>query len=1035
MSINEDIFEQASLKWFSELGYLTLSGYYIAPAPDGIAPEREDYRQMILIGRLRSRLVNINPTIPLIAIEDVLRQIINPNLPSLIQANRQFHRWLRDGVPVEFQCNGETIGDRVWLVDFANPDNNDWIAVNQFTVRGPNHTRRPDIIIFLNGLPIAVLELKSPVDERADIWKAFDQLQTYKEQIPDLFITNELLIISDSTEARVGSFTADKERFMAWRTIDGCDTDPLGQLREAETLICGLFRRDLLLDYLRNFILFEDDGETVKKIAAYHQFHAVRKAVETTLRAVSSDRKAGVVWHTQGSGKSISMCFYAGLVMTAPEMKNPTLVVVTDRNDLDGQLYGTFSHAQDLLREEPKQALTRAELRAMLENRPSGGIIFTTIQKFSPFEEEDKFPVLSERDNIVVICDEAHRTQYGMQARMNLATGELQYGYAKHLRDALPNASFIAFTGTPVSLKDRDTRAVFGEYIDIYDMEQSQQDKATVPIYYESRLVKLDLKPEETPQIDDEVEELTEDEEESVQARIKTRWAELEKIAGAEPRLQRIAVDFIQHFDNRLAAMDGKVMFVCMSRDICAQLYDAIVALRPEWHDPDPKKGAIKVVMTGSSSDKALLRPHLYSKQVKKELEKRFKDPDDPFKIVIVRDMWLTGFDVPCLHTMYIDKPMRGHTLMQAIARVNRVFKDKPGGLVVDYIGIAHELKKALIDYTASGARGKPTLEAEEVLPVLVEKIEVARGMLHGFDYQDFETDAFELLPGAADHILGLRSDSRGRDGKQRFSDCVVAMTKAFALCCTLDEAIAYREEVAFFQAIKAVLTKQSTSQKKISDEQREHALRQILSRAVVSEEVVDIFAAVGLNKPDIALLSEEFLNDVRLMPQRNLAVELLERLLKDEIKSRFATNVVQSKKFSELLLQALNRYRNRAIETAQVIEELIEMARQFNQATRRGDELQMSDAELSFYDALETNEASVLELGDDTLRQIAVELTDRLRRNVSVDWSVRETVRARLRLLVKRILRKYKYPPDQEARAVELVLQQAETLSEAWTS
>lgn len=1033
MGISEDNLEQAALGWFGELNYQILSGYTIAP--DGPAPEREDYRQVILIDRLRSRLITINPQIPLAAIKDAVRQILNPNLPSLLQANRQFHRWLRDGVKVEFQRDDETIGERVRLVDFTNPGNNEWLAVNQFTVRGPHHTKRPDIIIFLNGLPVSVIELKNSADESADIWKAFQQLQTYKEQIPDLFITNELLVISDGVTARVGSLTADKERFMQWRTIDGNDLDPLGQMREAETLIRGLFRRDLLLDFLHNFILFEDDTEIEKKIAGYHQFHAVRKAVATTLDSVGRYGKAGVVWHTQGSGKSISMCFYAGIIMTAPEMRNPTLVLVTDRNDLDGQLYGTFSHAQDFLREEPKQAETRRELRDMLGNRPSGGIIFTTIQKFSPIEEEDTQPILSERDNIVIICDEAHRTQYGLQAKMNAETGRIQYGYAKHMRDALPNASFIAFTGTPVSLKDRDTRAIFGDYIDVYDMKQSQEDGATVPIYYENRLAKLELKEAETPHIDEEVEELTEDEEEVEQIRIKTRWATLEKVVGADPRIKRIAADFVKHFENRLAVLDGKAMFVGMSREICAHLYNAIIDLRPEWHDDDPKKGAIKIVMTGSSSDKALLRPHLYSKQIKKELEKRFKDPKDEFKVVIVRDMWLTGFDVPCLHTLYIDKPMRGHTLMQAIARVNRVFKDKPGGLVVDYIGIAHELKAALKEYTESGAQGRPTLEAEEALPLLIEKIEIARGMLHGFDYQDFETDAFELLPGAADHILGLPVDSRERNGKQRFSDCVVAMIKAFALCCTLDEALVYREEIAFFQAIKVALTKHSTAGKKISDEEREQALRQIVSRAIASGEVIDIFAAAGLNKPNIGILSEEFLNEVRMMPQRNLAVELLERLLKDEIKSRFATNVVQDKKFSELLQQILNRYRNRAIETAQVIEELIEMAKQFNEAARRGDDMRLSDEELSFYDALETNESAVRELGDETLRRIAVELTESLRRNISVDWSVRETVRARLRLLVKRILRKHKYPPDMEARAVELVLQQAETLSEAWVS
>lgn len=1037
MPVYESHFEEAALDWFTELGYQKISGYDIAPAPDGVTPERANYKQVILTDRLREKLTELNPSLPPAAITDAVHQILNPNQPTVIQANRQFHRWLRDGVKVEYLRDGETIGDFVRLVDFENPDNNDWAAINQFTIKGPHHTKRPDILVFLNGLPIAVLELKNPADEKADIWTAYDQLQTYKEQIPDLFITNELLVISDSVTARFGSLTSDKERFMEWRTIDGATLDPLGQFRKAETLIRGLFRRDLLLDYLRNFILFEDDAEIIKKVAGYHQFHAVRKAVDSTFRAAAAegDKKIGVIWHTQGSGKSISMCFYAAKIVTAPKMKNPTLVVVTDRNDLDEQLFGQFSQASELLRETPVQAESREELRQMLAARPSGGVIFTTIQKFSPYDDEKEFPLLSDRDNIVVICDEAHRTQYGLLARVDKKTGAIEYGYAKHMRDALKNASFIAFTGTPVSVDDRDTRGVFGDYIDVYDMERAQQDQATVPIYYESRLARLELKEEETPHIDEQVEELTEDEEEAVKARIKSRWAALEKLVGAETRLQKVAADLIEHVADRQSSLEGKAMIVCMSRDICAQLYHEIIKLKPEWHDPDPNKGAIKIVMTGSSSDKELLRPHIYSKQTKKELAKRFKDPKDPFKLVIVRDMWLTGFDVQCLHTMYIDKPMRGHTLMQAIARVNRVFKDKPGGLVVDYIGIGQELKQALKDYTASGGQGKPTFDAEEAIPLLIEKIEVARGMLHGFDYEDFETDAYELLPGAADHILGLREDSQGRDGRQRFSDCVATITKAFALCCTLDEALVYREEIAFFQAIKAVLNKHDTVTSKLTDEQREHALRQIVSRAVMSNEVIDIFAAAGLRKPNIGILSEEFLNEVRLMPQRNLAVELLERLLKDEIKSRFATNIVQSRKFSEMLMESLAKYRNRAIETAQVIEELIEMARQFNQAARRGEEVGLNDAELAFYDALETNEASVRELGDEVLRKIAIELTNSLRKSVTVDWSVRDTVRARLRLMVKRILRKHKYPPDKEARAVELVLQQAETLSEAWVS
>ena len=1029
MLLTENHLEQATLGWFRALGYQVIFGPDIAPPPDGVAPERDNYRQTLLLERLKTRLQTINPTIPAVAINDAIGQILGPNWPTTIQINRQFHRWLRDGLNVQYQQNNETVGNQVFLVDFSNPSNNDWLVVNQFSIQGPHNTRRPDIVVFLNGLPIAVLELKNPADEEADIWKAFDQLQTYKEQIPDLFNTNEILIISDGVTARMGSLTADKERFSTWRTIDGRSNDPLGPMRELETLIKGVFNQEFLLDYLRNYILFEEDKEgIIKKIAGYHQFHAVRLAMTRTLAAatIDGDRKAGVVWHTQGSGKSISMACYAGKVMTDPQMKNPTIVVVTDRNNLDGQLFGTFSMAKDILRETPVQADNRKDLRELLENRPSGGIIFTTIQKFTPGEDEDSFPVLSERHNIVVICDEAHRTQYGLEASLN-KKGEYEYGYAKHMRDGLPNATFIAFTGTPVSQTDRDTRAVFGPDIHIYDMEQAEKDQATVKIYYEGRLAKLELNNNENLRIDEEVDELTEDQEESAAAKTKSRWAALEKLVGTEPRIQEIAADLVQHFENRLRVIDGKAMVVAMSREICAHLYNAIVELRPEWHDDDPKKGVIKIVMTGSSSDKAILRPHIYSKQVKKDLEQRFKDPADPFKIVIVRDMWLTGFDAPCLHTMYIDKPMRGHTLMQAIARVNRVFRDKPGGLVVDYIGIANELREALKEYTASGGKGKPTEFIEEAFGVFLEKLSVARGMMHGFDYSDYETEAFELLPGAADHILSQK------DGQKRFADCVTAMSQAFALCSTYEDAIPHREEVAFLQAIKAVITKHSTASSKIEDEQREHALRQIVSKAIAADGVVDIFAAAGLKNPNIGLLSDEFLNDVRLLPYKNLAVELLERLLRNDIQSRFKNNVVQHKKFTDLLQQALNKYRNRAIETAQVIEELIAMAEEFRAASERGEDLGLSPDEMAFYDALETNQAAVRELGDDILRKIAAELTDQLRKNVSVDWSVRETVRAKLRLLVKRILRKYKYPPDLEQRAIDLVLQQAETLSEAW--
>lgn len=1037
MKINEEQFENHLLGILADLGYVYENGYEIAPDTD--RAERKDYREVVLVGRLRRKLIDLNPNIPLGAIEDAIAQITRPNFPSLIQNNREFHRQLRDGVKVQFQEDGETKADFVRLFDFENADNNEFLAVNQFTIRGPKSTKRPDIIIFVNGLPIAVLELKNPADENTTIYDSWKQLQTYKEEIPDLFNYNELMVIADLREARVGSLTADYERFGKWRTIDGETVDPLGPSRETETLVRGLFRRDLLLDYIRDFVLFEEDRAIIKKIAAYHQFHLVRKAFRKTLSETAPDQdgKIGVAWHTQGSGKSISMAFYAGKVITAPEMRNPTIIVVTDRNDLDGQLFATFSNAKELLRETPVQAETRQQLRDFLHNRPSGGVVFTTIQKFSLFEEESRYPVLSDRSNIVVIADEAHRTQYGLNASLDRKTGEIRYGYAYYLHQAFPKASFIAFTGTPISLLDRDTRGVFGDYIDIYHMKRAEEDGAVVPIFYESRLAKLDLKDDQTPTIDEQVEELTEDEEESEKARIASRWAALEKVVGAEPRLAQIAEDFIRHFEDRQAAMaktgagKGKAMFVCMGRDICVRLYDEIIKLKPEWHNPDPAKGVAKVIMTGSSSDKAELQPHIYPKQTKKELETRFKDPEDDFQVAIVRDMWLTGFDAPSLHTIYIDKPMRGHSLMQAIARVNRVFKQKPGGLVVDYIGIGHELKAALAEYTSEGGEGDLFSEAaEKALPAVVENVDRIRGMFHGFDYQDFETEAITLLPDAANHIIGL-----GEERKKVFLDCVVALTKAFALCCTLDEAMRYREEIAFFQAVKAFINKPELSQKKFTDQQRELALRQIMSKAVVSDEVLDIFSAVGMEKPNIGILSDDFLEEVRMMPQRNLAVELLERLLKNEIKSRLKTNIVQSKKFSELLAATIGRYHNRAIETMQVIEELVAMAKDFQAAANEGERLGLSQEEVAFYDALAENEASVRELGDEVLKKIAVELTEKLRRSTTVDWAVRDTVRARLRIMVKQILRRYKYPPDRQEAAIDLVLQQAETLSESWVS
>ncbi len=1083
--MTEDQLEQETLSWLQDVGYAVRNGFDIAP--DSPNPQRAHYREVLLLGRLREAIARLNPGIPAAAREDAVQQVQNLGLPVQLAANRVFHKLLVGGVPVQYQKDFETRGDLVRLVDWSDEpgkaSRNEYLAVNQFTTKGPHHTRRPDIVLFVNGLPLVLLELKNPVDQTADIWKAYDQIQTYKEQVPDLFQFNELLVIADGSEARLGSLSANAERFMQWRTIDGVQLDPLGQFNELETLVRGVLAPQYLLDYLRFFVLFEDDGQLVKKIAGYHQFHAVRAAIGHVVAASRPDSaaslrgKGGVVWHTQGSGKSITMTCFAARVMQEPAMENPTIVVITDRNDLDGQLFGVFSLAQDLLREQPVQASTRQELRQLLSNRPSGGIVFATIQKFMPGEDEDTFPMLSGRRNIVVIADEAHRTQYGFEAKLKTRKTEFkpnqvlgldapapaaiksivtsdagssavhaefappeykvsyQVGYAQHLRDALPHATFVAFTGTPVSSTDRDTRAVFGDYIHVYDMQQAKEDGATVAIYYESRLAKLRLKDDALALLDDEVDELAEDEEESTQAQLKSRWAALEKVVGATPRIASVAADLVQHFEERNQTQDGKAMVVAMSRDICVHLYDEIVRLRPDWHSSDPDQGAIKIVMTGSASDKALLRPHIYSSQTKKRLEKRFKDPADPLRLVIVRDMWLTGFDAPCVHTMYVDKPMKGHNLMQAIARVNRVFKDKQGGLVVDYIGIGNELKAAMKEYTASKGRGKPTVDAHEALSVLLEKMDALRALLHGYDYSGFLTGGYKSLGGAADHVLGIPAATKDgkRDGKRRFADMALAMSKAFSLCCTLDDAKVVREEVAFMQAVKVILTKRDTSAQKKTDEQRETAIRQIISQAVVSDSVVDIFDAVGLDKPNIGLLDDEFLAQVQNLPERNLAVELLERLLEGEIKAKFATNVVQQRKFSDLLTSVIARYQNRSIETAQVMEELVDMAKKFRQAASRGEALGLSEDEVLFYDALANNESAVKDLTDETLKKIAHELTDNLRKSMTVDWSQRESVRANLRLMVKRILRKYKYPPDLELAAVELVLQQAEALGESW--
>lgn len=890
-------------------------------------------------------------------------------------------------------------------------------------MKGSKGNRRPDIVVFINGLPLSIIELKNPADENADIFKAYNQLQTYKDELEDLFSYNEALIISDGINARIGSLTATEERYMYWRTIKSQTNKPILEY-ELETLIKGFFDRELLLDYLQNFILFEEDGKhIIKKIAGYHQFHAVREAIKSVIEASSNNsRRGGVVWHTQGSGKSISMACFAGKLTKQSEMRNPTLVVVTDRNDLDGQLFSTFSNAKMLLGQEPVQMDSIDDLRDTLEDKPSGGIIFTTIQKFSLRKSESNFPILSERKNIVVIADEAHRSQYGFDAMLDKETGSFKYGYAQHLREAIPNATFIGFTGTPIESEDKDTRAVFGDYISIYDIKDAVTDGATVPIYFESRSAKLYLDKAAIEEIDADVEDLVEDEDLADREKFKSKWSALEKLVGAESRIKQIAADLVEHFEDRTAAIEGKGMIVAMSRQIAVELYDAIIELRPHWHDDDSSKGIIKIIMTGSASDTSKMQEHLYNKQVKKDIEKRFKDADDELKLVIVRDMWLTGFDAPCAHTMYIDKPMKSHNLMQAIARVNRVFKDKEDGLVVDYIGIENELKQALKTYTGAGGKGTGTVDTAEALAQMLERVDIVQTMFHGFDYSEYMSKAHQLLAPAANHILGLK------DGKKRYLDEVLALSKAFSLCATLDEAKQSREEIAFFQAVKAVIQKTEKAGPKTED--KNSVIKQIIDNAVVSEGVEDIFDLLGLDKPDIGILSDEFLEDIAKMPHKNLAVELLERLIKGDIKAKCKTNVVQEKRFSDRLQAALSKYHNRAIETVKVIEELIQMAKDLSQAMQDKEDLGLNDDEIAFYDALADNESAVKEMGDETLKKIAQELTEKLRERISVDWQNRDSVRAKMRNIIRHILKRYKYPPDEQPSAIELVMKQTEVLS-----
>ena len=1040
---SESVVEQAALAWLESAGWSVRNGATIAPGES--AAERDDYGQVVLAQRLRDALARLNPALPAEAVEDAFRKLTRPDGAELVARSRALHRLLVDGVTVEYRAaDGEIRGAQARVIDFDKPSANDWLAVNQFSVTENKHARRPDVVLFVNGLPLAVVELKNAADENATIWSAWQQLQTYKAEIASLFATNALLAISDGVEARVGTLTAGREWFKPWRTIAGEGlADP--HLPELQVVIEGLCSPQRFLDLVRDFIVYEDDGggRIAKKMAGYHQFHAVQVAVRETLRAAElhragdrvaeaagryeagkkpggkpGDRRVGVVWHTQGSGKSLTMAFYAGRIIREPAMENPTLIMLTDRNDLDDQLFGTFSRCKDLLRQPPVQAESRVHLRELL-SVAAGGVVFTTLHKFFPEEKGDRHPTLSDRRNIVVIADEAHRSQY-----------DFIDGYARHMRDALPHASFIGFTGTPIELADANTRAVFGDYISVYDIQRAVKDGATVPIYYESRLAKLALDEAERPKIDPKFEEATEGEEVERKEKLKTKWAQLEAVVGAEKRLELVAKDIVEHFAKRLEAMDGKAMIVCMSRRICVELHREIVKLRPGWNGADDEHGALKVVMTGSASDPADWQQHIRNKPRREALANRFRDPKDAFKLVLVRDMWLTGFDAPSLHTMYIDKPMRGHGLMQAIARVNRVFKDKPGGLVVDYLGLAQELKAALATYTESGGTGRTALDQDEAVAVMLEKYEVCCGLFHGFDWAKWSTgtpqERLSLLPLAQEHILAQES------GKERCVGAVRELSQAFALAVPHAEALRIRDDVAFFQAVQAVLAKRAPGDAR-PEEELDHAVRQIISRAVAPEGVMDIFAAAGLAKPDISILSDDFLAEVRGMPQRNLAVELLQKLLRGELSKRRRKNVVQARSFAEMLEQTIRRYQNRAIEAAQVLEELIQLAKDMREASARGDALGLSEDELAFYDALETNDSAVKVLGDDTLRAIARELVETVRKNVTIDWTLRDNVRAQLRVLVKRILRKHGYPPDKQEKATQTVLEQAALLSEGW--
>lgn len=1031
--LTEEEIEQMALQTLQEQGYEILNGANI---------ERQ-YNEVVLTNRLQAAIDKINPEIPAEVREEALRNISRIPFTNLLANNEAFHKLITEGVDVKGREGEQIKTFKVWLIDFQNPENNDFAAVNQFTIIENHNNKRPDVIIFVNGLPLVVIEIKNATDEKADLKAAYNQLMTYKQAIPTLFNYNSFLIVTDGWFAKAGTITSDWSRFSGWKIPEthpeNIVAEPNDSLYnstlfptptaniEMDVVLSGMLNKKTIIDLIRYFIVFEKTKEkSLKKIAAYHQYYAVNKAIYSTIKAASfsGDQRAGVVWHTQGSGKSLSMVFYSGKMVVTPQLNNPTIVVLTDRNDLDHQLFETFSNCQQLIRQTPVQAESRSHLQSLL-TVASGGVVFTTIQKFMPEEKGATYPKLSDRRNIVVIADEAHRSQY-----------DFIDGYARHMRDALPNASFIGFTGTPIEKEDKNTQAIFGEYVDIYDIQQAVEDGATVRIFYESRLAKIDLDPKEQEIIDQRIEEVTEEDEITERQQRFAKWTQQEAIVGSEKRLQQVAADIVKHFEQRSEVFDGKGMIVNMSRRICVALHNEIIKIRPEWYSGDDDKGVIKVIMTGSSSDPLDWQEHIRNKPRRKAIGDRLRDPKDSLKLVLVRDMWLTGFDAPCLHTLYVDKPMTGHNLMQAIARVNRVFKDKEGGLIVDYLGIAQDLKKALSVYTSSGGKGKIEFDQEEAVAKMEELYEIVVDLFHGFDYKRFFSlqprEKLTFLLDATDFILGLDK------GQERFSTNVSNLSKAFAISVPHPKAIEIRDDLSFFQAIKARISKLRESNKKRSDEEVETAIRQIISDALISTEVIDIFLAAGLQNPEISglnILSDEFMAELKDMPRKNLALELLRRLLNDEIKQRSQRNIIQSKKFSEMLAEAIKRYQNNALTAAEIIEELIRLAKEIKEADKRGENLNLDFRELAFYDALEVSDSAVQILGDDILKTIARELVVSVRNSVTIDWDKKESVQAKMRVMIKRILKKYGYPPEKQDQAVKTILEQAKMIADDFSN